>query len=105
MRILLDACVPADFRHDIASAGTVETARFAGLSRLSNGALLTAMAGLFDVLVTVDTSLRHQNTIVGRPVAVIVLRAPTNDISDLRPLVPAILTALATIRPGTVVEV
>ena len=40
MRILLDACVPEGLRHDLAAAGTAETARYAGLSLLSNGALL-----------------------------------------------------------------
>ena len=49
MRVLLDACVPEDLRHHI-FGHDVETARYAGLSHLSNGALLSAMAGRFDVL-------------------------------------------------------
>jgi predicted nuclease of predicted toxin-antitoxin system len=105
MRILLDACIPIDFRHDLAAAGTVETAQYAGLSRLSNGALLTAMAGRYDVLVTVDSSLGYQQTIAGRPLSVLVLRAPTNAIEDLQPLAPAVIAALASIKPGEVVEV
>ena len=105
MRILLDQCVPEPLRHDLTSAGTIETARFAGLSHLSNGALLTAMAGRFDVLITVDGSLPHQQMMTGRLVSVLLVRAPSNAIDDLRPLVPAIMVALASIQPGQVVEV
>lgn len=105
MRILLDACLPVRFRHDLASAGTVQTARFAGLSRLENGALLSAMEGSFDVLITMDRGIRYQQSIAGRSVSVLILRAPSNALDDLRPLVPAILAALTTIAPGMVVEV
>ena len=105
MRILLDACVPIDFRHDLGSAGSVETARFAGLSHLTNGAVLSAMAGRFNVLITVDRNLRYQQSISGQSVSVLLVRAPSNAIDDLRPLVPAIVAALASIQPGQVVEV
>ena len=105
MRILLDECVPVDFRHDLAPFGTVETAKYAGLDHNSNGVLLAAMAGRFDVLVTVDTSLKHQQSIAGRSVAVVVVRVPTNALVDLRPRVPDSARALATIQPGAIVEV
>jgi predicted nuclease of predicted toxin-antitoxin system len=105
MRILLDECLPVDFRHDLAHAGTVETSKFAGFNQLSNGALLTAMTGRYDVLITSDRSMRYQQTIAGRSISVVVLRAPSNDIVDLKPLIPAITQALTTIRPGTVVEI
>jgi hypothetical protein len=38
-------------------------------------------------------------------VAVVVLVAPTNRLADLTPLAPSTLTALATIKPGDVVEI
>jgi predicted nuclease of predicted toxin-antitoxin system len=103
MRILLDACIPVVFRHDVAPAGQVETAKFARLDHLSNGRLLAAMASRFDVLITVDTSIPQQNNLIGRSVAVIVLRVPSNDVEDLRLLVPALLAALKTISPATAV--
>ncbi len=104
MRVLRDECLPVDFRHDLAHVGLVETSKYAGFNQLSNGALLTAMTGRYDVLVTSDQSMRYQQTIAGRPVSVVVLRAPSNDIIDLKPLVPAIAQVLSTIKPGTVVE-
>jgi hypothetical protein len=101
MRVLLDACVPYDLRHEIVGHAPT-TARYAGLSALSNGALLDAMAGKFDVLVTTDKSLPYQQNLVGRAVAVIVLRAHGNKLDDLQPLVPALLDALSQIAPGEV---
>jgi predicted nuclease of predicted toxin-antitoxin system len=105
MRILLNACVPGRLCHDFASAGTAVTATYAGLSLLTNGALLSAMTGVFDVLITTDTNLRYQNVIVGRPIAVVVMRAPMNAIVDLRPPGPEALSALATVAPGSVIEI
>jgi predicted nuclease of predicted toxin-antitoxin system len=105
MRILLDECLPVDFRHDLAVAGVVETARYAGLDTLSNGALLDAMTSRYDVLITVDSGLRYQQSIVGRPVAVLVVKVPTNALLHLRPRAGAVIAALAGIKPGTIVEV
>ena len=102
---MLDECLPVDFRHDLVLGGHVATASFAGLAGISNGALLDAMSGRFDVLITIDSGFRYQQSIAARPVAVIVLRAPTNAIDDIRPLVPAILAALSSVKPGTVTEI
>lgn len=58
----------------------------------------------FEVLVTVDQRIRHQQNLQAS-VAVIVLVAPTNPLADLIPRVAGALAALAAIRPGEVVEV
>lgn len=105
MRVLLDEFLPVDFRHDLAHVGTIETSRYAGLNQLSNGALLAAMVGRYDILITSDKGIRYQQVMAGRPLSVVILRAPSNDIDDLKPLVPAIALALTTIKPGTVVEI
>jgi hypothetical protein len=55
-RILLDECVPHDLRHAI-TGNDVETARFAGVAQLTNGLLISAIEGRFDVLVTMDGNL------------------------------------------------
>ena len=72
---------------------------------LDNGDLLDAMAGIFDALVTVDKRLPQQQHIKDRPLGVVVLRARSNRLSDLLPLVPDILAALVTLEPGAVKEV
>jgi hypothetical protein len=63
------------------------------------------MMGRLDVLVTVDRSMPFQQRLDSRPFAVIVLRARTNRLADLLPLVPALLKALDGIKPGEVREI
>jgi hypothetical protein len=72
---------------------------------VNNGALLDAMAGQFDALVTVDKRLPQQQRIKGRPFGVLVLRARSNRLADLLPLVPALLQALSGLGPGVVHEI
>src|SRR6266581_367279 len=104
MRILLDACVPRSLRNSL-SGHEVRTAPEMGWGDLDNGALLDAMAGDFDALVTVDKRLPEQQNIMDRAVGVVVLRARSNRLSDLFPLVPGLRAALSTLAPGVVNEV
>jgi len=67
-----------------------------------NGALLTRAARQFDAFVTVDRNLAFQQRIDALPFGVVVLRARSNRLSDLKPLVPALLQALQNLRPGEV---
>ena len=57
------------------------------------------------MLVTVDKSMPFQQRLGTRPFAVIVLRARTNRLADLLPLVPALLKALDGIKPGEAREI
>ena len=72
---------------------------------LDNGDLLDAMTGHFDALVTVDKRLPQQQRIKDRPFGVVVLRAKSNRLSDLQPLVPDLLATLSTLQAGEVKEV
>ena len=104
MRILLDACVPRKLKHDLVGH-SVWTARERGWNRLQDGPLLDVIAGEIDALVTMDKGLRFQQRLQGRPFAVILLRAKTNRLEHLQPLVPALLQALTQIQPGEVCEI
>jgi hypothetical protein len=55
---------------------------------MKNGTLLARVAGQFDAFVTVDRNLAFQQRIDNLPFAVVVLRARTNRLADLRHLVP-----------------
>ena len=73
-----------------------------GWSAIENGELLALAAKNFDIFVTVDQNLAFQQNISGFEIAVIVLRARTNRLTDLRALIPTLLTRLSAARPGTI---
>ncbi len=105
MRILLDECVPKRLRREL-SGHNVRTVPEMSWAGKKNGELLSLMgpAG-FEVFLTVDQNLAHQQNLRTAGVAVIVLVAASNRITDLVPLMPKALAALATIKPGDLVEV
>lgn len=58
------------------------------------------------MLVTVDRNLIHQqNLSVLERLGLVVLVAYSNNLKALRPLIPELLTVLASIRPGEVVHI
>ena len=106
MRLLLDECLPRKLTSLFISAGhNCETVREAGWEGVTNGKLLAQAELLFDVLITVDKNLRYQQTFQNRVISVLILRAKSNHIEDLEPLVPAVLNALKSINPGQVIEI
>lgn len=62
--------------------------------------LSRAVSAKFDVFLTVDKNLPNQQKLAAYAIAVVVLRCPTNDISDLRKLVPELLIKLAKAKQG-----
>ena len=105
MRLLLDACVPRGFLGAIAQlapALTVAHTLDLGWGDLDDGPLLDRAASVCDVFITVDRKLPYQQRLAQRPFGVVVLRAATNRIQELAPLVPALLAELPTVTPGSV---
>lgn len=101
MKILLDECV--DWRLARAIAGhEVKTARQMGWRAIKNGELLALAGQEFDVFVTVDRNLSFQQNTRALPIAVVVLCARTNRLTDLKPLVPELVRSLSALKPGTV---
>ena len=102
MKILLDECLPLDFRHSF-SGHDAHTAEWAGLKGKTNGELLrdAELAG-YQVLLTVDQGMPHQQNPAGRKLSIISIRSRTNQLEDLLPLAGAILSALETISPGQI---
>jgi hypothetical protein len=105
VRILLDEQLPRQFAvhlvgHDVR---TVQQQSWAGLT---NGALLTAAENAgFSVFVTADQNLQFQQNISKRRLGVVVLRAASNTLEDLLPLVPAALKAIGVVRAGRLIRV
>jgi predicted nuclease of predicted toxin-antitoxin system len=100
MKILLDECLPLDFRYSF-PGHDVHTVQWAGLKGKQNGELLrTAEIAGYDVLLTVDQGIPHQQRSVARRLSIVLVRSRTNQIEDLLPLVEAISRVLETIQPG-----
>ena len=104
MRLLLDECVPKRLKEELPGF-EVRTVREAGWAGVKNGALLRAADGPFDVLLTVDQGVQYQQNLSGFRIGVVIMVAPSNDIDDLRPLVPGVVEALGKIQPGQIIRV
>ena len=104
MKLLLDECVTHDLIPDLVG-NEVHTAEQAGLKGFENGELLKAAAGVYDVLITVDRNIPYQQSLAGLPFAILILAARGNSYARLKPLLPRVLAALETIKPGDVVEI
>ena len=104
-RVLCDESVP----HDVAAAVVgheVATVQGLGWAGARNGVLLrAARAAGYEVLVTVDRNPEYQQNIPASGLALIVLRARSSRVADLRPALPALLAALPTAAAGTVTHV
>jgi predicted nuclease of predicted toxin-antitoxin system len=103
-RVLLDECVPKRLGPAL-TGHTVRTVSQLGWFTTKDRTLLARSEGEFDAIVTVDRSLPFQQRLTSQMPMVVVVRAVSNRLADLLPLVPRILEALADIRPGVVVTV
>ncbi len=101
MKVLLDECLPRKLKREV-EADLVKTVPEAGWASKKNGELLRLAEADFDVLLTNDRNVEHQQNLKSFDLAFIVLVAPTNDIADLEPLMPAANEALKTIKAGEI---
>jgi hypothetical protein len=101
VRVLLDECLPRQLKRDLPGheARTVPECGWAGVK---NGELLSWATGQFDVFLTVDRNLEYQQNLALFEIAVVAIRAVSNDIDDLRPLMPRVVAVLPGVRPGTI---
>jgi len=76
-----------------------------GWASKKNGELLALAAPDFDVFLTVDRNLSFQQNLPRFKIAVLVLRARTNRLVDLLPLMPKILEAIPRSKAGEVVSI
>jgi hypothetical protein len=73
-----------------------------GWSELDNGELLSAAEIEFDAIITTDQSIRYQQNLAGRRLAIVVL--PTTSWKRIRLHQTRILEAINALRPGDLVE-
>ena len=103
MRILFDQGTPAPLRHALVGH-SVETAFELGWGTLQNGALIAAAeARGFEVLLTTDKNLKHQQNLAGHRLAIVVLT--TTSWPRIRAVTGRVLEAVESAQPGSFIEV
>lgn len=109
MRVFVDECVNRHLLRYL-TGHTFVHARDTLLLSTQNGALLRAISPNYDVFLTRDRNIPFQQNLKRYPLAFIVLRARSNKIEDLLPLVPELLATLGRLEsegfaPGELEEI
>lgn len=99
MRVLLDESLPHDLAAELRTHD-VQTVVGVGWAGVQNGELLRRAPGQFDVFVTMDQNIPFQQNVTALRIGVVLIRARSSRMADLRPLVSALLGALDGIGPG-----
>jgi predicted nuclease of predicted toxin-antitoxin system len=104
-RILLDECIPRKFKEHFADHECITVPEL-GLAGKKNGELLSlAEEDGFQVFITLDRGIAYQQSLSGRKIAVVLIRAKSSRLVDLVPNVAKILEVMGSIEPGQIVHV
>lgn len=104
MRILLDECLPKRLKRELANY-EVHTVPEVGWAGTKNGELLRLAETQFDVFLTVDQNIEFQQSVPAFELAIVVLVAHSNDIDDMRPLMPQVREMLSKVKAGEIIHV
>ncbi len=104
MKILIDENLPRKLAAHL-RGHDCHTVVECGWSGKKNSELLALADPLFDVLLTLDKNLPFQQNLGSVRIAVLIIRARSNRIQDLVPVIPECMAALESIRPGQVVRI
>ena len=99
MKVFLDECINWRLARDLVGHD-VKTAQQMGWTTIQNGALLSLASQHFDVFVTLDRNLSFQQNLDSFSIDVVVLKARTSRLIDLKPLIPDLLVAIQSAQPG-----
>lgn len=104
MRVLLDNCVDIRFKPLVADHEVVHVVDI-GWASLANGTLLSsAEARGFEVFVTVDKNIRHQQNFAKRSLSLVVLNSLFVSLDEIAPLAPKLQALLDSgIDPGNII--
>jgi predicted nuclease of predicted toxin-antitoxin system len=107
MKLILDEDLPHELISAFRDAGhEVVHVEDLGWKGIKNGDLLGRISGTYDVLVTSDSNMPHQQNLGRFDVAIVQLHPRLKVIAQLLPLVPAALEAIpsAPKRAVTIIE-
>jgi len=99
MRILIDECVDPRVK-SLFGDHKVATVHEQDWDSLEDGPLLSVAQREFDVLITIDRSLEHQQNLAKFQIGVVVAHVPKNQLAHYRVIQKELLTAMEKARPG-----
>ena len=105
MRVLLDENIDRFLKSRFDPDMEVFTVREQGWVGMKNGQLLRVAQHEFDVCVTMDKNLEHQQNLNLINMGIVVVRAPSNSYQSVEPLMPQINEAVKTVTAGEVMYV
>ncbi len=104
MKVLIDENLPRKLAGHL-KGHECRTVAECGWAGKKNGELLSLAKPQFDVLLTLDKNIPYQQDLKLGQIAILIVRARSNRIQDLLPVIPDCLLALQNIEPGQVVRV
>ena len=103
-RVILDECLPRK-RSALLEGELVKTVPKHGWASKTNGELLTLASPEFDVFLTHDENLEHQQNLQKIDVGIVVIHAQSNRLADIRPLIVELNAAIASVTFHHVVHI
>lgn len=97
MKILLDECVPWPV-HQLLLGHDCQPVQRCGWAGIKNGELLRLAETQFDLFITSDQSLRYQQNLTGRKIAI--LQLSTNKLARIAAAADLLNNAIAGIGPS-----
>ena len=105
MRALVDENIPRSILKSLAPEIDAATVQEAGWSGTRNGELLELAAVSFELFITIDSGIPHQQNLGRIAIGLMLLEAPSNRAEDLAPLVPEMKQRLPEVKPGVVIRI
>jgi hypothetical protein len=104
-KLLLDECVPRKFKNHLPGHECVTVPEI-GLAGKKNGELLSpAEKAGFEVFISLDQGIEYQQNLLGRSLAVVLIRAKSSRLEDLLPHAAEVLAVVESIESGQVIRI
>ena len=100
-RVLFDEDVPRQLRRDLQEFA-IRTVQEEGWSAVKNGELLRLSSATFDVLLTADKRIRHQQNIAQYDIGVVIIATRDARLPRLQEVLDELRAAIRDVVPGTV---
>lgn len=105
MRVLLDENLPQRLIRELDDDHKAWTVGQCGWKGTENGELLGKAEAEFDVFLTTDQGIPHQQNLAEIELGIVLLRARSNRLLDLRPLMEIVNQRIRELEKGDLIEV